>query len=59
MSIEGVYRATSRNLLIKKEIRAENFEKSLVNYKGLMLLIGGRVPKFELLGTPAKEFSKT
>ena len=38
MSIEGVYRATSRNLL--KEIRRENFEKSLVDYKRLMLFIG-------------------
>ena len=57
MSIEGVYRATRRNLL--KEIRRENFEKSLVDYKGLMLFIGGRVPKFELLGTPVREYSKT
>ena len=40
-----------------KEIRRENFEESLVDYKGL--IIGGRVPKFELLGTPAREFSKT
>ena len=24
-----------------------------------MLIIGGGVPKFELLGTPAREFSKT
>ena len=38
MSIEGVYRATSRNLL--KEIRRENFEKCLVDYKRLMLFIG-------------------
>ena len=50
VSIEDIYRATSRNLL--KEIRRENFEKSLVGYKRLMLFIGGRVPKFELLGTP-------
>ena len=57
MSIEGVYRTTSRNLL--KEIRREFFYKSLVDYKGLMLFIGGGVPKFELLGTPAREFSKT
>ena len=57
MIIEGVYRATSRNLL--KEIRLENFEKSLVDYKGLMLFIVGRVPKIELLGTPAREFPKT
>ena len=56
MSIEGVYRATSRNLL--KEIRREMFEKSLVDYKGLMLLTACGVPKFELLGTPAREFSK-
>ena len=57
VSIEGVYRATSRNLL--KEIRRVNFEKSIVDYKGLMLFIGGGVPKFELLGTPARDFSKT
>ena len=38
MSIEGVYRATSRNLF--KEIRRENFEKCLVDYKRLMLFIG-------------------
>ena len=38
MSTEGVYRATSRNLL--KEIRRENFEKCLVDYKRLMLFIG-------------------
>ena len=57
MSTEGVYRATSRSLL--KEIRREIFEESLVDYKGLMLFIGGVVPKFELLGTPAREFSKT
>ena len=56
MSIEGVYRATSRNLL--KEIRLVNFEKSLVDYKGLMLSIGGGVPEFELLNAPAREFSK-
>ena len=56
MSIEGVYRATSRNLL--KEIRRVKFEKSLVDYKGLMLFIGGRVPKFELLGTLAREFQR-
>ena len=55
--IEGVSRATSRNLL--KEIRREYFEKSLVDYKGLMLFIGGRVPKFELLCTLAREISKT
>ena len=57
MSIEGVYRATSRNLL--KEIRRENFEKSLVDFKELMLFIGGRVPMFELLVSQAREFSKT
>ena len=57
MSKEGVYRATSKNLL--KEIRREYFEKSLVDYKGLMLFIGGGVPKFKLLSTPAREFSKT
>ena len=57
MSTEGVYRETSRDLL--KEIRREIFEKSLVDYKGLMLFIGGRVPKFELLDTPAREFPKT
>ena len=57
MSTKGVYRATSRNLL--KEIRWEIFEKSLVDYKGLMLFIGGGVPKFELLDTPTREFSKT
>ena len=33
--------------------------KSLVDYKGLLLFIGGGVPKFELLGTPAREFAKT
>ena len=57
MSIEGVYRATSRNLL--KEFRLVNFEKSLVDYNGLMLSIGGGIPKFELLGTPAREIPKT
>ena len=57
LSIEGVYRATSKNLF--KEIRRENLEKSIVDYKGLMLFIGGGVPKFELLGTPAREFTKT
>ena len=34
-------------------------EKCLVDYNGLMLFIGGGVPKFELLRTPATEFSKT
>ena len=53
VSIEGVYRETSRNLL--KQVRRENFQKSLVDYKGLMLFSGCRVPKFELLGTPARE----
>ena len=57
VSIEGVYRATSRNLL--KEIRRVNFEKCLVDYKGLMLSIRGGVPRFALLGTPAREFAKT
>ena len=57
MSTEGIYRATSRTLL--KQIRREIFEKSLVDYKGHMLFIGSGVPKFELLGTPAREFSKT
>ena len=38
MSIEGVYRVTSRNL--SKKIRRENFEKCLVDYKRLMLFIG-------------------
>ena len=56
MSTEEVYSATSRNLL--KEIRQEIFEKSLVDYKEFMLFIGGGVPKFELLGTTAREFSK-
>ena len=53
MSIEGVHRPTSRNLL--KEIRRENCEESLVDLKGLMLFIGGGVPKFGHLGTPARE----
>ena len=57
MSTKVVYREISRNLF--KEIRREIFEKSLVDYKGLMLFIGGGVPKSELLGTPAREFSKT
>ena len=57
MNTEGVYRATNRNLL--KEIRREMFEKSLVDYKGLMLFTGVVVPKFELLCTPAREISKT
>ena len=56
VSIEDVYRATSRELL--KEIHQEFFEKSLVDYKGHMLFIGGGVPKFELLGTPARELPK-
>ena len=57
MSTEEVYSATSRNL--SKEIRREIFEKSLVDYKGLMLFIGVGVPKFELLDNPAREFLKT
>ena len=57
MSTEDVYRETSRNLF--KRNSSENFEKSLVDYKGLMLFIGGGVPKFELLDTPAGEFPKT
>ena len=57
MSTEEVYSATSRNLF--KEIRREIFEKSLVDYKGLMLFIGVGVPKFELLDNPAREFSET
>ena len=56
MSIEDVYRATSRKLL--KEICREYFEESLVDYKDNMLFIGGGVPKFELLGTPARELLK-
>ena len=35
------------------------FEKSLVDYKGLMLFTGVVVPKFELLCTLAREISKT
>ena len=57
MSTEEVYSATSRNLF--KEIRREIFEKSLVDYKGLMLFIGVGVPKFELLDNPAREILKT
>ena len=57
MSTEGVYGAISRNLL--NEIRRENFENSLVYYKGLMLFIGGGVPKIELLVSPTREVSKT
>ena len=57
MSTEGVYRTTNRNLL--KEIRRENFEKSLVDYKGIMLFIGVGVPKFELLVSPARKSIKT
>ena len=57
MSIKVLYIPTSRNVL--KEIRREKFEKSLVDYKGLMLFIGGGVHKFGLLGTPAREFRKT
>ena len=57
MSTKVVYREISRNLF--KEIRREIFEKSLVDYKGLMLFIGAGVPKSELLGTQAREFSKT
>ena len=57
MSTEGVYGAISRNLL--NEIRRENFENSLVYYKGLMLFIGGVVPKIELLVSPTREVSKT
>ena len=57
MSTEGVYRAIGRNLL--KEIRREIVEKCLVDYKALMLFIGVWVSKFELLDTPAREFSKT
>ena len=56
MSIDDVYRATSKKRL--KEIRRENFEKSLVDYKGHMFFIGGWVPKFELLGIQAREFLK-
>ena len=57
VSTEEVYSATSRNLF--KEIRREIFEKSLVDYKGLMLFIGVGVPKFELLDNSAREFLKT
>ena len=57
MSTEEVYSATSRNRF--KEIRWEIFEKSLVDYKGLMLFIGVGVPKFELLDNPARELLKT
>ena len=57
MSTEAVYRATSGNLI--KEFRRENFEISLVDYRRRMPLIGGRAPKFELLGSPAWEFSTT
>ena len=56
MSTKVVYREISRNLF--KEIRREIFEKRFVDYKGLMLFIGGGVPKSELLSTPAREFSK-
>ena len=57
MSTKVEYREISRNLF--KEICREIFEKCLVDYKGLMLFIGGGVPKSELLDTPAREFSKT
>ena len=56
MSIENKYRATGRKIL--KESRREKFEKNILDYKGHMLFTGGVVPKFELLGTPAREHSK-
>ena len=56
MSIEGIYRAACKNLF--KEVHWEKFEKSLGDYKGLMLFIGGEVPKFELLRTPATDFQR-
>ena len=56
VSIEGVYRTTSRKVL--KEIRWKKNEKDLVNYKGLMPFISGGVPMFELLGTQTREISK-
>ena len=56
MSIEDVYRATSRKLL-KRNSSGNFWEKVSQTTKGT-LFIGGRVPKFELLGIPATEFSK-
>ena len=58
MSIEDIYRATGRKIL--KEIRRENFEKSIVE-KGSLLPTNDHIEtgtKFELPGTPAREFSK-
>ena len=56
MSIEHVYRATSGKHV--KDIRREEFEKKYRRQKGHMLANGVGIPKFELLGTPAREFSK-
>ena len=58
MSIEDICGATSRTIL--KEIRRENFEKSIVEKGSLFLqtTMLRRVPKFELPGIPAREFSK-
>ena len=44
---------------LQESFKRDTFEKGLVDYKGLMLFIGGGVPKFEFLDTPAREFSKT
>ena len=58
MSIEGVYRPTSRNLF--EEIRRENFEENIVE-KGLLLPTNDPIEtrsKFELPLTPSREFSK-
>ena len=49
-------RTTSRKLL--KENRWKKNEKDLVDYKGHMPFIGGGIHKFELLGIPARKFSK-
>ena len=58
VSIEDTYRATGKKML--KEIRLKNFEKSIVqkNHFCLQTTILRRVPKFELPGTPPREYSK-
>ena len=58
MSIEDIYRATGKKII--KEIRQENFEKSIVekSHFCLQTTILRRVPKFELPATNPTEFSK-
>ena len=58
MSIEDIYRATGRKIF--KEIRRENFEKSIIE-KGSLLPINDHIEtgtQVRAPGYPAREFSK-